>query len=94
MDRYPVLQARDVEDWLMDPDDLVDEDPTRYQEVRDGDHLICPFQCNLCHFINIHHCLPDSESASDKLCLMAIQRANLDALLRESGRFDKQIKLK
>jgi hypothetical protein len=64
----------------MDPDDLVDEDPTRYQEARDGDHLICPFQCDLCHFTNIHHSLPDSVSSSDNLCLMAIRRANLDAL--------------
>jgi hypothetical protein len=80
MDRYPVLQAKDLEDSLMDPDDLVDDDPMRYQEARDGDHLMCPFQCDLCHFVNIHHCLPSPSSPQDKLCLLAIRRANLDAL--------------
>lgn len=63
----------------MEPEDMVDDDPGRYQEARDGDHLMCPFQCDMCHFVNIHHCMPDTHSAEDELCLVAIRRANLDA---------------
>jgi hypothetical protein len=80
LDKYPVLQAKDVEDSLMDPDDLVDNDPMRYQEARDGDHLMCPFQCDECHFVNIHRCQSNSLSPQDRLCLLAICWANLDAL--------------
>jgi hypothetical protein len=81
----------------MDPDDLVDDDPTRYQEARDGDHLMCPFQCDTCHFVNIHHCMPNPLMAQDKLGLIAIRRANLDALWAreratvESNRREAQI---
>lgn len=64
----------------MDPDDIVEEDPLRHQEARDGDHLMCPFQCDVCQFVNVHHCLPDTLSAQDKLCVMVLRRANLDAL--------------
>jgi hypothetical protein len=75
------MQAKDLEDSLMDADDMVDNNPTRFQEARDGDHLVCPFQCDTCHFVNIHHCMPRPEnSAQDKLGLIAIRRANLDAL--------------
>lgn len=70
----------DLDDSLMAPEDLVDEDPSRYQEARDGDHLMCPFQCDLCHFVNIHHCCPNASSPQDMLCLIVIRRAILDAL--------------
>ena len=64
----------------MDPEDLVDEDPTRHDEARNGDHLMCPFQCDECHFTNIHLCPSSPFSLQDSLCLVAIRRANLDAL--------------
>lgn len=64
----------------MSPEDLVDDDPLRFQEARDGDHLVCPFQCDTCHFVNIHKSLPVKESPQDVLCLMAIRRVNLDSL--------------
>ena len=81
MDRFPVLQAMDLdEDALMEPDDIVDDDPLRHHEARDGDHLMCPFQCDWCQFVNVHHCVPDTTAEQDKLCMMVIRRANLDAL--------------
>ena len=64
----------------MDPEDLADDDPLRFQEARDGDHLMCPFQCDTCHFVNIHFCLPNPSAPQDSLCLVVIRRANLDAL--------------
>jgi hypothetical protein len=30
-----------------------EEDKFRFGEAIRGDHLFCPFQCELCHFINI-----------------------------------------
>ena len=79
-DQYPVLQAKDLDDTMMDPSDMVDEDPTRHQEARNGDHLMCPFQCDECQFVNIHKCSSRIGAPQDDLCLTAIRRANLDAL--------------
>jgi hypothetical protein len=59
---------------------MADEDPARHHEARNGDHLMCPFQCDECHFVNIHNCESDPFSLRDRLCSMAIRRANLDAL--------------
>jgi hypothetical protein len=64
----------------MDPEDLADDDPSRLEEARDGDHLMCPFQCDVCHFTNIHLCAPLLTSLQDRLNLVAIRRAILDAL--------------
>jgi hypothetical protein len=47
----------------------------RCTEGRDGDNLVYPFQCDLCHFRNIKKCDPFS---SDLRLLCGIQRANLD----------------
>jgi hypothetical protein len=52
-DRFPVLQACDLEESLLGPDELEEDDPNRFKAARDGDHLMCPFQCNDCHFLNI-----------------------------------------
>jgi hypothetical protein len=72
MDHYPVLQAKDLDDTMMDPTDMVDEDPARHQEARNGDHLMCPFQCNECHFVNVHKCSSRFGVPQDELCLVAI----------------------
>jgi hypothetical protein len=64
---------------MMDPN-MVEEDLTRHHEARNGDHLMCPFQCNECQFVNIHKCSSRSGVPQDNLCLVAIRRANLDAL--------------
>jgi hypothetical protein len=53
---------------------------------RNGDHLVCPFQCDLCHFRNIQKRDPVVEIGQDVNMLVAIRRANLDALwAREPG---------
>jgi hypothetical protein len=33
--------------------------------------LMCPFQCNSCHFFNIQHCRPGDE-VQDNVLLMCI----------------------
>ena len=35
-DRFPVLQTKDLDDSIMDAADLVDEDPRRFKEAREG----------------------------------------------------------
>jgi hypothetical protein len=40
---------------------------------------MCPFQCDCCHFWNIHKVGSDEEGdPKDKLCLLAVRRAILD----------------
>jgi hypothetical protein len=53
--------------------------PSRNMAARKGDHLLTPFQCELCHFINIQGRLPNDGSPKDDLLLQNIQRATLDA---------------
>jgi hypothetical protein len=72
-DNFPIAKLRDV-DGLGDP-----KEDTKFKYARNGDNLICPFQCDLCHFRNIQQRNPKSESELDKNLLIAIRRANLDA---------------
>ena len=60
-------------DW-QPPSDLL-----RHRQGRHGDHLICPFQCDECHFLNIMSRRPVPDKAEDVRMLNAIRRANLDA---------------
>jgi hypothetical protein len=39
----------------------------RFRVGRDGDHLLCPFQCDLCHFQNIQRRLPGSDPETNSL---------------------------
>ena len=85
-------------------DDGVDQqvlgDELRFMEARNGDNLITPFQCDLCHFRNILGRGPTRTNFKDCKILALIRRANLDALwarepttvmanLREAIRMEK-----
>jgi hypothetical protein len=50
-----------------------------FASARNGDHVSCPFQCDLCIFRLLRKAEPDYQSASDRLLLACIRRANLDA---------------
>ena len=50
----------------------------RHLQARDGDYLLVPFQCDLCHFRNLTQRYP-SHSDSDIRLVVVIRRANLDA---------------
>ena len=52
----------------------------RFKEARDGDHLMTPFQCDLCHFENCKRRHPIPNNTQDEVALLCIRRANLDAL--------------
>ena len=56
----------------------LEDDDSRFRSARDGDHLMCPFQCDGCHFRNIKGRNPSSE-LKDELLLTYIRRATLDA---------------
>ena len=52
--------------------------------MQPGDHLICPFLCDLCIFHIVRQEEPKSESHQDKVLLSHICRVNLDALWSRS----------
>jgi hypothetical protein len=58
---------------------LEEKDKLRYLEARDGDHLVTPFQCEVCHVRNIVGHDPQTNLASDVRMVKLIRRANLDA---------------
>jgi hypothetical protein len=74
-------------DWRP-PSDL-----QRHRRGRDGDNLICPFQCDLCWFRNLQKRDPMPANDRDTLLLCCIRRANLDALWgRESHTVDATLR--
>lgn len=52
----------------------------RFKTARDGDHLLTPFQCDLCCFRNLQQRDPLPTLPQDQLLLCCIRRANLDAV--------------
>ena len=80
-DNYPIgLRLRGQEE----PDgvDLVSASlrgPARFAEARPGDHLMTPFQCDLCHFRNIYRRNPTGGSPEEDLFFTTIRRVILDA---------------
>lgn len=84
-DRFPVLRASDLDDAMLTAEDLKEDDPDRFKLARESDHLMCPFQCDRCHFVNIQGRIP-GERHQDTILMDAIRRANLDAFWsRESS---------
>jgi hypothetical protein len=61
-------------------------DDQRYLQARNGDNLVTPFQCDLCHFRNLMQHDPVEGLPQDMRLLKLIRHANLDALWsRELG---------
>jgi hypothetical protein len=58
---------------------LEEKDKMRYLEAREGDHLITPFQCEICHVRNILGRDPQDNLASDVRLIKLLRRASLDA---------------
>ena len=72
---FPVRRLLDE-----DGEDLEDfTDQKRFCEARNGDHLMTPFQCDLCHFRNIYKRDPSPRKATDNEALEFFRRASLDA---------------
>jgi hypothetical protein len=54
-------------------------DERRFREGRAGDHLMMPFQCELCHFRNVYSRNPNFTAGSDREAMMFFRRASLNA---------------
>jgi hypothetical protein len=79
-DNFPVLRMQDLDDAMLSEEDLEEDDPERFREARDGDHLLTSFQCDCCHFQNIKKRNPTPSCHKDGLLLISIRRAVLDSL--------------
>jgi len=82
LDRFPRYTPADEDgfEWH------TPEDVLRYTHARDGDHLLTPFQCDLCVFRNLRKRNPIPDSNRDTALLCCIRRVNLDAVWgRESS---------
>eukprot|EP00980_Cylindrotheca_fusiformis_P023557 scaffold10595_cov116-Cylindrotheca_fusiformis.AAC.1 len=78
---FPIRRPVD-EDGL---ENLAPGDEHRFCRGRNGDFMMTPFQCDLCHFRNIQKRDPEEHPGDDKL-LRFIRQANLDAFWsRESS---------
>ena len=76
-----MYEAGDLDDALLDNEmngELAD-DEHRFQVARVGDDLMCTFQCDDCSFYNLQGRYPNENKEADKLLLLCIRRATLDA---------------
>jgi hypothetical protein len=55
-----------------------------YTHGRNGDHMVTPFQCDLCHFRNLYYREPRVNAIRDINACVAIRRANIDAFWSRS----------
>ena len=80
-DRFPILEAGDLDDALLDTEGHgeLEDDENRFKEARDGDHLMCPFQCDSCTFYNLKGRYAREDSEQDMLLAVCIRRAILDS---------------
>jgi hypothetical protein len=76
-DRFPFILPKDEESNLL----VSEEDKFSFGEARPGDHLFCPFQCELCHFRNIQRRSPKTRTGllGDTELMKCLRRVNLDA---------------
>jgi hypothetical protein len=77
-DNFPVLTAGDLEQAIVDDEAMEDKDPMRFREARDGDHLMCPFQCDACQFWNRAKRKPIDGNVYGTLRMVCIRRSILD----------------
>lgn len=49
----------------------------RFLQARNGDHVIVPFQCELCHFRNVYGREPEADNYKDKELFVFARKANL-----------------
>ena len=54
-------------------------DPMDFLQARDGDHLMTPFECDLCIFRKLRKVDPTPNISQDELLMVCIRRINLDS---------------
>jgi len=55
------------------------EEAKNFRHARAGDHLFCPFECDYCTFHRLKGRPPDMDNQTDKILMIYLRRANLDA---------------
>ena len=70
-DNFPVLTVSDLNNLIAE-EELEVEEKERFKVARDGDHLMTPFQCDYCQFVNLRGKLP-SDSEIDQRLLFFIR---------------------
>ena len=71
-DTYPVLAIKNLDDSIIGDSKMEDEDPERFAVARDGDHMMVPFQCGTCQFMNVQKRLPIPGDAQDESLLKCL----------------------
>ena len=66
--------------WIRTAKALLTRDAGRFLKARPGNHFMCQFQCDLCHFWSIQRRDLVVGNVKDSLSLRCIRRANLDAM--------------
>ena len=56
-----------------------ESNPQDFKEARNGDHALCPFECDVCIIRKFRRTDPNLNLPKDKLLLLMIRRMNLDA---------------
>ena len=78
--KFLVLSCLDLDDSLINKDLLELNDPNCFKEGRDRDQFMIPFQCDVCHFLNIKKQLLVEGNLTDDLLMMCICILNLDSM--------------
>ena len=71
---FPIRKTLDETGIVIEKED----DKDRFMVGRDGDHLMNPFQCELCHFRNIQGRNPHPNSGADRALQEHFRRVSLN----------------
>ncbi len=71
---FPIKKTLDEDGSVIEKE----KDKERFLVGRNGDHLMNPFQCELCHFRNIQERNPNPHSKADRAFQEHFRRVSLD----------------
>lgn len=74
-DRFHVNKPADEPGF----EQLEAKDTNQLLEARDGDHLVCSFQCDTCLIFLLEGRTPIPRNMKDEFLMVCLRRANLDA---------------
>lgn len=78
--KFLVLFLLNLDDSLINKSAFEKEYHLRFKEARYWDHMLVPFQYDLCHFVNIYQRFLVLGNHWDNLFLLCIQQVKLDSM--------------
>eukprot|EP00536_Pseudo-nitzschia_multiseries_P004836 jgi/Psemu1/10997/gm1.10997_g len=78
-DQFPILLPRNLDNCLIYDKRMADEDSQQFKNPCDGDHLMTPFQCKNCCFLNLKGRAGMNGCPTDDLLGKFIRRVTLNA---------------